>query len=1231
MDCISPDLAKAIKSSFDPDTLDDLASVKFENLDTTLFQIVQKMEGDIETKDLIYQGLKGTVLERQKKAISNYMDGPKKKPTKSDKPIKKLNRTNEVVTDVMKLSKDKRMDKIKEITSMLPPEEREIVTEAILADVSSRTSKKESQAIATRLDNIVQKYENPVDKSKPELKTDNLSKLERRSKTLKDLAGKDTSEAILELTNLVTTKDFGSDAKRLKELLLEQSREMRKQNEMKASVKDAKNEDAKITRAEQRREKEIQSIYDTYKTGDVEPTTRSKKMDQVSQVKRRKELLNTLSKEQDADALSSIDDLVTEKDFGSGFVELKEALYEQSREVRNQNEIKASVKDAKNEDAKITRAEQRRKNEIQSIYDKYEAGDVEPTVRSKKMDEVSQVNRRKELLNKLSKEQNGNALDSIDDLVTEKDFGSGYVELREALYDQSREMRRERLTNQSNIILEGRKPRKNKNVTERILDIKDFTELGDDIFSQVAKNKLGIEIGTDKFGRLVEASNEIQKFIDVKTGLPMANPDNPFRKHPDFLRLQKDIGSIRTDIMPPKKGAVLTSMQKGAMLYSLTAQTLNALGGTLTSILESVNRNFKTYPNDLTPDGVLRLGKQADSVNKPHQLKYKFQLGDGVPPSKRVEFMKIAAENVKDFLEFSYDTARNSSLIDNQIVLGDQFYSPRNPLEKTMMASIHTMGGVDQFYASMGKLEASYSYAKRLVKEQKMDPKDPNFNKTIDELHGRIFNGDFQVIEGQERLSDNIVGSIGEEKLNLIKVYANYEADLNTSQQETYLNDGASRLRSFLNTLPIAGKLLGVGDFYLPFVKSPSGNIWSGMRFAGANLPYEASLTAKNIVTELNNSRKFNRVTDGEFIKSELSHLATQVVPPIIGYGLAITLASQIDSATHISHYPETERERNLMDSQGRSAGTVMIGGIEVSTAYLSVLEPAFVMMMEYQNDEKGDEKNFIDRSLTAFAASAKKTLTSSPLADGVESVAKDFDRFSSSEDIGGIIGYMMLTADDWTSRFIPGVIRQGAGLTDLDEAGQIIRRETREEPFGRTRNSFPISKYALEKKYGAYGDVLTREPITDFFFGSRVNVVSEEFVILEHARLRDESGLNTSPTKITKSLDHDKFGFITDEKKKELTQEYGTTLLEDTRQAMTSELYGELNDNERADYLATLQSSFRSKWQKELLYRYNDFLSDDDLLKWEEESYQMEVEKQEESWRRSVYKSSVNNILFNQ
>jgi hypothetical protein len=588
-----------------------LASVKFENLDDTLLQVVQKMQGDVETKDLIYKGLKAEVTNRQKTTIAKYLETPstKKGSTQPVAGIKKLNRTNEVVNDVMKLPKDKRLDKIKEITSMLSPEDRDVVTEAILSEVNTRTTKKQILSAEKRLDAIVKKYEDPTVRTPSEKALDNLSVLERRSELVKDLAKKSPSEAISDVNNLVTVKEFGRDAPRLKDLILEQADVTRRSNEMKETVRTARAENQRAIRAEERRAKEIQGILDKYTSGE----------------------------------------------------------------------------------------------------------EVAPKPRPKAMDEVSQVKRRKEMLNKLSKETDDIALDRINSLVKEEDFGAGYLELRQAMFDQSRELRSERLNKQANKILEGRKPKKNKTVTDKILDLKDFTELGDDIFTELSKKKLGLEMSIEDFKRLADASTEIQQYINQITGLPLPNPDHPFRKHPEFLRIQQEIGTIRANILPPKTGVVATSLQKGAMLFRVGTQVFNLGVNTVTTLGESIKRNFVTFTDDITPEGVLRSGNQFDSVKKPHQLKYKFQFGDGVPPSKRAEFIKIASENAQDFWNYSYDGARNSSLIDNQIVLGEKFYTPRNAFERTYMASIHAMGAVDQFYASMGKLEASYSYAKRLV------------------------------------------------------------------------------------------------------------------------------------------------------------------------------------------------------------------------------------------------------------------------------------------------------------------------------------------------------------------------------------------------------------------------------------------------------------------------------------------------------------------------------------
>ena len=1008
MDCLPPEVAKAIKSSFSKDVLDDLSSVKFEQLDDTLLEIVGRMDGDVEAKDLVYKGLKEEILTRQKNAIDKYINPTSKKKNSKEEVsgITKLRRTNEMVNDIMKTKPENRTRKIEEMTGMLSPKERDEVTEAILAQVDSRINKRDSAKLEKTIDNILEKYNNP-------------------KKT--------------------------------------------------------------------------------------------------------------------------------------------------------------------------------------------------PKSRTKDMTELSQVNRRTELLRELSKLQPDDASQRISELVKEDVFGDNTKELQDALYAQSRQMRTDKLQKRADKILEGNKPRVSKNVPQKILDIKDFSELDANTFEGIARTKLGMDVSREQAVKLFDVSEKLQAQINPDTRKPFRDPENPYLPTKDFLSLQKELALTKLDINPTSKKEVIRSLPKGAMLARVSTQTGNIIFNLTTAIPESISRRTRSF-SEFEVSGTL--------LKDPKKVKYEFSIKDGVPASKYGDFHNIAMENMKTFWSTSYDSARGMSLIDNKTVLGEEFFMPRNPASKVIMAGVHAMGAVDQYVATMGKLEATYSYSKRLLRENGITPKSEGYTDLINDMQQRLFTGDFTVDPENPKVTDSLVSSIDSDKLHNIKTYAEYEANLNTSQQNTQLNEMTGGIRRSINNNTPGGV---AGDFFLAFVKSTSGNIMSSMKYMGANLPsevFDSAISYKNNPTP-------------ETIRREFSNLAVQAVNPVLAFATTGLLASQIDPSTYISKYPSTERERNLMESQGRSAGTVVIGGVEVSTQFLSVLEPAFNTFMNWENNKDGvsmsimggdfETSNPFLTALGSYVSGAQNALFNSPLSQGIDDMAQDIGELLNSDDgIGGVATYALVTADDWVTRFIPGFIQQAGGITDLDEGAEVNRRNTRNEMFGRLRSSFPITRHMLEKKYNVYGEPVTQNFATNFLFGSRVNTVAQEAVILEHHRLQADTGISTAPTKIKDALDAPDFDFLTPEKKKELTQQYGQGLLEKERTLMTSEEYTDyMTDAERIDYVKKLQTEYRSVWKDNIKDQYEELLGDSQLIAdWEEEKAQREVTEDEEKYGNKYRNQFIRDII---
>lgn len=395
------------------------------------------------------------------------------------------------------------------------------------------------------------------------------------------------------------------------------------------------------------------------------------------------------------------------------------------------------------------------------------------------------------------------------------------------------------------------------------------------------------------------------------------------------------------------------------------------------------------------------------------------------------------------------------------------------------------------------------------------------------------------------------------------------------AQTATWTNDSwatavTQGIRGILNGL--SGDLRA-GDYLLPFVKTTSNVISTGMDYAGVGV-------LKAFTKAVGAIRKGGK--DALLNEHNLTSMFRDLTRAGLGMTGAVVLANNIKLEDYVGAYdPARQQIEELKNSNDNS---FKIGGKWVSTDWLGPLSVPFNAMMYAK--KYGKDKKQMDK-IVAYVNGVGSSVGQLPGVSDVMDLTKKalYAKQKTAEEAAAEMTAYAI--DQASSRLIPSIINDIAKGTDVYQ-----RKGTSEEPVGAAIESLqakiPGWRQGLPVKTSVLGEPKKGEALlTTILFGSRVKTDTRDATISEVDRVSQAVGKSASFTDWDKSSSQtlaqfkEKVGKDTYNKAK---VEYGKQLKATLDRLIKTGAYKNASDE---DKLSTI-SDADAKVQKDVLKRYN-------------------------------------------
>ena len=336
------------------------------------------------------------------------------------------------------------------------------------------------------------------------------------------------------------------------------------------------------------------------------------------------------------------------------------------------------------------------------------------------------------------------------------------------------------------------------------------------------------------------------------------------------------------------------------------------------------------------------------------------------------------------------------------------------------------------------------------------------------------------------------VGARG--RAGVLREIAIADARLATYTNDSWSAKASEQLRDFLNKA-------GIGDWVMPFIKTPANVAELGADYAGLGVVKGGIAIGKHFMT----GKKIDRL--------EMRSAMSDIVRSGLGMVVAYTLATLVKPENFNAAYDPRKVKINQIGNLGYNAVKMKtpFGERWMSTDYLGPLGVPFVAMM-YAKKYKNKGTGYVTGATTQY-------LNQLPLIDG----AKVFDYLQkltnpNENSMGRVTSSMLREMGDGISaRLIPGI------SYDLARATDSVQRDTHQKKFvvhtplfdmnfDKFMQKIPYlgfnekySKKGLPMKTDTLGRIMYEStPLESMLFGARDRVARTDKLTGEILRLRD-------------------------------------------------------------------------------------------------------------------------------
>lgn len=628
------------------------------------------------------------------------------------------------------------------------------------------------------------------------------------------------------------------------------------------------------------------------------------------------------------------------------------------------------------------------------------------------------------------------------------------------------------------------------------------------ILEDYVADKLGVSVSAGEVKVISEKAKKIDE-AEKKLGGDLGNPAK-VEENIEFFKAKKAMDDYLLSRHPSNRLKVLTgTIGRGMMLFSVKSPILNIGSNVELALTEALSR-------------------RAAGV----QLK-------GADNKLAVDYVKMVN---KVYQETGYDVSRMTQLSDTGAggarVLGETTHS-EGP------GAVRKVGRVIEdivFKQLMGAPDVAFSSAHFAdsvnLNAAKFGEKGPEFMRDAMTLEPKTPEGE------------------------ILRAQAIFDAQKATWTDKSWATTISEGTRKILNDVSGDAR---IGDFVLPFVKTPANVIATGMDYAGMGVP-------KALV------KSYKAWKTGDLgTKAHFQAISRDLVRSGLGITGAVVLTQMLDDEDFVGAYdPKRAQIEGLRNS---NYNAIRVGGKWISTDWLGPLSvPVTAMMYARKYGDTGGEGTF--QYGKGVVASAMQIPGIADIYDTVKGSA--FKSNQTLEEMTGATGDYITS--QLYSRLVPSFISDTAKAIDptVRVGGKGINGVIARIPF--------LSK-TLPAKTNVFGEEVKGEPgWSDILFGARVKTDRENAMIREISRVSSATDNSIAFTDFAKSSSKTLAQFkakVGEEKYRQAGVKYGAELKKQLEIALRDPRYKNLTDDQKLDILNKQDSQAMEKILKQYGFKY--------------------------------------------
>lgn len=634
------------------------------------------------------------------------------------------------------------------------------------------------------------------------------------------------------------------------------------------------------------------------------------------------------------------------------------------------------------------------------------------------------------------------------------------------------------------------------------------------ILENVVSEDLGIKVSAEEIAEIKKISEKIesaQEKLGDNLGNPKFTDDNV-----EFFKAKEEMDNYLQSQVPQGNLKVATgTIARSAMLASVKSPIVNIISNMEQGFTEALSRRIAS-------------GQFVGANNE-----------------MAVDYIKMVN---KIYQETGYDVSRMFSIDEGALgsdVLKGQTVSAQGP------GVVRKIGRVAEdvvFKQLMGAPDVMFSAA--------------SFADSVNLNALKIANGN--KVLASEYMEDAMRINPQTEEGQMLRTQAVGDAQVATWTNTTWASRVSSGIRGIINE--VSGDLR-IGDYLLPFIKTPANIIATGMDYAGLGAVKSIAGVVKGI--------KDGNISDPQ----TLQPIIRNALRAGIGMTLALLIVGALDDDDFVGAYdPKRSQIEQLRNS---NYNAIKIGDKWVSVDLLGPLAiPVTSMMYARKYGKAGLEK--------AFQYGKASTIGAATQIPGIKDIYDTVksDAYKKNQGISELgdstVNY---AAKEVVGRFIPSI------SGDIAKALDPYIRDTSKGALSPIVAKIPVLSKTLPVKKNIFGeDIKGESAINDILIGARIKTDRSDATINEINKVSQDTDKGVSFTDWNKSSSkqitqfEDKVGKDKFEKAK---NEYGQELKKQLDTLVTKPAYKRMNPEDKLKAITAQDTQAMDKIFKKYGFKY--------------------------------------------